>query len=95
MRKLIAYGLALFAALFVIGAIHGCALVDAVSPQEAANLSYKAQQSACVDQYTDRASIDKCRDRVKAAWTVDAGVPEAGRTLNFANDNDAGRDGSK
>lgn len=32
---------------------------------------YLAQQQACVDQYADVKSIDKCRDRVKAAWLLD------------------------
>jgi hypothetical protein len=63
---------------------------EILTPQETANLSYKAQLTACVDQYADRASIDRCRRRVEQAWSTDA-APEAGRTLNFANDNDAGR----
>lgn len=35
---------------------------------------YEAQQMRCVEQYADRASIDACRAKVKAAWLVtDAG----------------------
>lgn len=76
LRKFIATGLAVFAALYVVARCTvGCIGLDPVlSPQEQANISYKAQQAACVDQYADRPSIDKCRKRVQDAWAADAGA---------------------
>jgi hypothetical protein len=59
----------------------GC-LTDEMHKDVAGGL-FAAQQNACVDKYADRASIDACRARVRAAWAVDAGT----RTLAFGNDN--------
>jgi len=39
----------------------------------AAATGYEAQQMRCVEQYADKANIDRCRDRVKAAWATDGG----------------------
>ena len=69
----------------LIFAFEACGSI--LTPQETANLSYKAQLAACIDGHKTRETIDTCRRGVERAWTVDAGAPEAGRTL----DNDAGR----
>lgn len=71
LRKLVAYGLALFAFLFVIGALHTGCFPETKSV--AAAVGYEAQQMRCVEQYADKPSIDRCRNRVKAAWATDAG----------------------
>jgi hypothetical protein len=63
--------------------------------QIAAAAGYEAQQMRCIEQYNDKESIDKCRERVKKAWSTDSGTvdasPEAGRTLNIGFDNDGGK----
>lgn len=35
---------------------------------------YEAQQARCVERYDNRASIDACRARVRAAWSTDGSV---------------------
>lgn len=90
LRKFIATALAVFAALWFFGHCTAC-LTDQAKKDVAQDV-YAAQQAACIDQYADKPSIDKCRDRVKKAWlATDAGT----RTLAFGNDNghpDAGTD---
>jgi len=64
----------------VVFAINECACMPEVKSVEAA-AGYEAQQLACVDRYADRANIDACRSKVKAAWAkgcADAGCPDAG-----------------
>ncbi len=39
--------------------------------QVAAAAGYEAQQMRCIEQYAKREDIDRCRDKVKLAWTVD------------------------
>ena len=68
LRQFIATALALLALLFVVGKCTACLEQPA---QDAAAAGYEAQQMRCVEQYADRASIDRCRNRVKLAWTVD------------------------
>ncbi len=72
LRQTIATALAVFALAFIVGHCVGCFEQPA---QLAAAAGYEAQQMRCVEQYADRASIDRCRDRVKKAWAVtDAGA---------------------
>lgn len=52
---------------------YGAACSPSDLPYAAAAAGYESQQLACVDQYATRADIDKCRDKVKAAWATDAG----------------------
>lgn len=59
-------GLLLLSARFLFGCFPEAKEVAAAS-------GYEAQQMACVDRYADKASIDACRDKVKAAWASDAG----------------------
>lgn len=65
------------AVVLLVGVIIAVRLLVGCSPSElpeaAAAAGYEAQQMACVDQYADKAAIDACRDRVKAAWAADAG----------------------
>ncbi len=71
-RQTLAAGAVLLVALSVVAHCTGCFEQPA---QLAAAAGYEAQQMRCVEQYADRASIDRCRDRVKKAWTVsDAGA---------------------
>lgn len=67
-RQTAAVALVLLFALFVTTRCTGCLPVD--KQLEAAS-GYEAQQMACVERYADRASIDRCRSRVKAAWALD------------------------
>lgn len=68
-RQTLAAGVALLGVLFILGnCTAGCFEHPA---QLAAAAGYEAQQMRCIEQYADRASIDRCRDRVKLAWTVD------------------------
>lgn len=69
-RIFVATGVALFAALFIIG--HCTACFPADKQVEAAG-GYEAQQLACVDRFGTKPEIDACRDKVKAAWATDAG----------------------
>jgi len=57
------------------GAAHHRALrrMLPVDKQIEAAGGYEAQQMRCVDHYANRVDIDRCRDRVKAAWATDAG----------------------
>lgn len=68
--QFLAWSFAGFTALFVIAKCTGCFPVD---KQLAAASGFEAQQLACVDRYDDRASIDACRAKVRAAWVTDAG----------------------
>src|SRR5882724_10389101 len=69
-RETIAAGLMLLVGLLIIAHCAGCFPVD--KQIEAAG-GYEAQQMRCVDHYANRVDIDRCRDRVKAAWATDAG----------------------
>lgn len=60
----------------VAGLALAACLTDVVKKDVAAG-TYAAQQKACIDQNADRPHIDACRDRVKAAWTDDAGSDAA------------------
>lgn len=63
------------AALAVLLVWTPAACVGAVARRLEAAASYEAQQLACVDRNPDRASIDACRARVRAAWSPsDAGI---------------------
>ena len=73
-HKLIAF-FALGCALIVARILVGCIEQPA---QVAAATGYEAQQMRCVEQYADRANIDRCRARVKLAWTVDRLLKDAG-----------------
>jgi hypothetical protein len=57
----------------------GC-LTDEMHKDVAGGL-FAAQQNACIDKYSDRASIDACRADVKRKWSIDAGADaqEAGK----------------
>ena len=56
----------------VLVCLFAAACVEAL--HVAASTGYEAQQQRCIDQYARRADIDRCRDRVKAAWAPsDAG----------------------
>lgn len=71
-RQFVATGLVLVAALFVIAHCAGC---FPELKQDIAAASYEAQQMRCVEQYANRADIDRCRAKVKLAWLVgDAGA---------------------
>ncbi len=71
-RQFISATLVLGVVVAVVAHCTGCFEQPA---QLAAAAGYEAQQMRCVEQYADRASIDRCRDRVKKAWTVsDAGA---------------------
>ncbi len=71
-RQFISAALVLGVVVAVVAHCVGCFEQPA---QLAAAAGYEAQQMRCVEQYADRASIDRCRDRVKKAWTVsDAGA---------------------
>ena len=52
----------------------GCFPVDKTIQ---ADVGYKLQQGACIDRNDTREAIDACRDRVKAAWSKDAGAKGA------------------
>ena len=67
-HQTLAAGVALLGVLFILGKCTGCFEHPA---QLAAAAGYEAQQMRCIEQYADRASIDRCRDRVKLAWTID------------------------
>ena len=75
MRQFFATVLALFAFLFIVGRCTACFEHPA---QLAAAAGYEAQQMRCVEQYATRAEIDKCRDKVKLAWTIDKLLKDAG-----------------
>ncbi len=71
LTETILVGLMLIGLAIALGRLFaGCFPAD---KEVAAASGYEAQQLRCVDQYADRASIDKCRNRVKAAWATDAG----------------------
>lgn len=74
-RAFVATGLALFAALYVLGHCTGC---GSVMPAVAEG-TYLGQQAKCVsDHKPDKVKIDACRDAVRARW-ADAGTQEAGQ----------------
>lgn len=47
---------------------------DASTKRAEAASGYAAQQMDCVKKYSTKEEIDSCRDKVKAAWSVDAGM---------------------
>lgn len=67
-RSFVRTALALLGVLFLLGR---CVACFEQPKQLAAAAGYEAQQMRCVEQYADRASIDKCRAKVKLDWTLD------------------------
>lgn len=68
-RRFVATGLALFAALWIAAHCQAC---GALKSSEA-EATFLGQQVACIDKYETKADIDRCRRRVQAAWAGDAG----------------------
>lgn len=68
-----------FAALLVAAyaALTYCTACFPADQKVEAAGAYEAQQLACLSQYADKPSIDKCRNDVKAAWAADAGKDAA------------------
>lgn len=54
-------------------ALAACAAPTTAEKTVSAAALYEEQQRACVSQYSDTASIDACRAKVRAAWATDAG----------------------
>jgi hypothetical protein len=73
--------------LLVVRILAGCFEKPA---QEAAALGYEAQQMRCVEQYATRADIDRCRAKVKLAWTIDRLLDAGPDVANVGFDNDGG-----
>lgn len=71
LRDFVTVLLCLFAVTCIVAFSSGC-LTDQQKKDVAFDV-YAAQQQACIDQYADKPSIDKCRARVQAAWAKDAG----------------------
>ncbi len=68
LRQFVAYGLALFAALFVLGALHGCAFLHDQATQ--AEAAYTAEQLACVDRAATLDESRECRRKVRERWGI-------------------------
>lgn len=49
-----------------------CSSPDAKRAEAAS--TYAGQQAACISENKTRETIDACRDKVKAAWSPDAGA---------------------
>lgn len=74
--EVVSLTLALAALLVLAGHFVGCVPLEA--KQAAAEDAYQAQEKQCVDDYTARADIDRCRSDVHKQWGIAETVHDAG-----------------
>jgi len=74
--KILGVTLSIVALAFLIVS---CSASTPTPMQQADVAQFSGQQGACVAQYSTKADIDACRDRVKSFWCADGGaLREAG-----------------